>query len=51
MLYEKFHDKENNPFDKQNIYNVEGYKTSRGCRQPVTTGSVLKILFFFSPIP
>jgi hypothetical protein len=32
MLYEKFHDKENNPFDKQNIYNVEGYKTSRGCR-------------------
>ena len=51
MFYRKFADKGDNPMDNPNIYNVEGNNTLSPGLQPLTTGSVLKIPDFFSPVP
>jgi hypothetical protein len=46
MLYGKFYDEGNNPVNNPIIYNVEGDNKLSPGLQPLTTGSVLKILFF-----
>ena len=46
MLYRKFYDEGNNPVNNPIIYNVEGDNKLSPGLQPLTTGSVLKILFF-----
>jgi len=51
MFYRKFADKGDNLVNNPNIYNVEGDNRLSPGLQPLTTGSMLKIRFFFSPIP
>ena len=47
-FYRKFDDERDNPVDNPNMYNIEGDNRLLPGLQPLTTGSVLKILFFFS---
>jgi hypothetical protein len=47
MFYGKYPDKGNNPVDNPSIYNFEGDNRLSPSLQPLTTGIVLKILFFF----
>ena len=50
MFYGIFDDERNNPVDNPNIYNVEGDNRLLPGLQSLTTGIVLKIFFFFSPV-
>jgi hypothetical protein len=46
MFYENVYDKGDNLVDNPNIYNVEGDNWLSPGLQPLTTTSVVKILFF-----
>jgi hypothetical protein len=51
MFFRKIADEGDNPLNKPDIYNVEGDNRLSPGRQYLTTGSVLKIRGFYSPVP
>ena len=50
-FYGKFADMGDNPVNNTNIYNIERDNRLSPGLQPLTTESMLKILFFFTPVP
>jgi len=51
MFFGKIADERDNPLNNPDIYNVEGDNRLSPGRKSLTTGSVLKIRGFYSPVP
>jgi hypothetical protein len=51
MFFGKFADEGDNTVNDPSIYYVDGTNMLSPSLQPPTTGSVLKICVFFSPVP